>query len=316
MFYSIYIKINIKKKMKDPNMIRATNQFQTIIDRYKRNNKLKKVKNSLNSLFVKDLNQVRNYNNFSDEEYMINEIKNENKIKNDKSLKNKYKLSNYSNMNLSNEKISKDLFFYYRNKIEERNNNLNQNNNKIPNLRYNSASFRMDSGKRSIDSSQTLNSKRRKSNFTLILPLINSRNNNYNLNKKNLSNNRSFISDDDTINIINFPQTDQNNKTEISKEIEKEENKNNKKKEKNVFLKYSKINTYNIKNNNFYKMNINNILKNLRMKKSEKELFYKLNLPLIENDIFNKINKVTKKSETISKNINYLSTEGNIAFEN
>ena len=52
------------------------------------------------------------------------------------------------------------------------------------------------------------------------------------------------------------------------------------------------------------------------MKKAEKELFYKLNLPLIENDIFNKINNVAKKSENITKNINYISTEGNIAFEN
>ena len=93
-------------------MIRATNQFQAIIDRYKNKNKKVKNKYSLNTLFVKDLNKIKGINNFSDEEeYMINEIKNENKIRNEKLFKNNNEFSNIYNRSISNEKISKDIFF-------------------------------------------------------------------------------------------------------------------------------------------------------------------------------------------------------------
>ena len=134
-------------------MIRATNQFQKIIDKYQNSLKNIKVKYTLNSLFVKDLNQIKNYNNFSDEEeYIINEIKNENKIKNDKIFNNNNnKNSNFPNVNLSNEKISKDIFFYYRNKLDKKEIN-NQIINKKINFRYNSANQRINSGKKSVDS--------------------------------------------------------------------------------------------------------------------------------------------------------------------
>ena len=303
--------------MKDLKMIRATNQFQTIIDRYKKNNKKVKEKDSLNTLFVKDLNKIKNFSNFSDEEeYMINEIKNENKIRNEKLIKNNNEISSFPNRNISSEKISKDIFFYYRNKL----NKINNDNNNLRNygqisLRNKSACQRINSGKRSVESYNTRNSnsKRRKSNNSLILPLIYSRN--YN-NMKGLNNNKSFISDEDTTNIVSFNQSEKNNKTEASEEIENEVCKNIKRNEKNMFYKYSKNNNNKYIENNYYKLSIKDLLNNFRMKKTEKELFYKLNLPLIENDIFNKIHNVTKKSENISKKINYISTEGNIAYEN
>ena len=303
--------------MKDLKMIRATNQFQTIINRYQMNNKKVKKKDSLNTLFVKDLNKIKGFSNFLDEEeYMINEIKNENKIRNEKLIKNNNEISSFSNRNISNEKISKDIFFYYRNKLNKDNNakNILRNYEQIS-LRNKSASQRVNSGKRSVESFNTRNSnsKRRKSNNSLILPLIYSRN--YN-NMKSLNNNKSFISDEDTTNIVSFNQSDKNNKTEASEEIENEVSRNIKRNEKNMFYKYSKNNNNKYKENNFYKLSIKDLLNNYRMKKEEKELFYKLNLPLIENDIFNKIHNVTKKSENISKKINYISTEGNIAYEN
>ena len=133
---------------------------------------------------------------------------------------------------------------------------------------------------------------------------------------KSLNNNKSFISDEDTTNIVSFNQSDKNNKSEASEEIENEISKNIKRNEKNMFYKYSKNNNNKYKENNFYKKSIKDLLNNYRMKKREKELFYMLNLPLIENDIFNKMHNVTKKSENISKKINYISTEGNIAYEN
>ena len=303
--------------MKDLKMIRATNQFQTIIDRYKKNNKKVKEKDSLNTLFVKDLNKIKGFSNFSDEEeYMINEIKNENKIRNEKLIKNNNEISSFPNRNISNEKISKDIFFYYRNKLNKVNNGYNDlRNYEQISLRNKSASQRVNSGKRSVESYNTRNSnsKRRKSNKSLILPLIYSRN--YN-NMKSLNNNKSFISDEDTTNIVSFNQSDKNNKSEASEEIENEISKNIKRNEKNMFYKYSKNNNNKYKENNYYKLSIKDLLNNFRMKKTEKELFYKLNLPLIENDIFNKIHNVTKKSENISKKINYISTEGNIAYEN
>ena len=303
--------------MKDLKKIRATNQFQAIIDRYQKNKKKVKGKDSLNTLFVKDLNKIKGFSNFSDEEeYMINEIKNENKIRNEKLIKNNNEISSFPNRNISNEKISKDIFFYYRNKL----NKVNNGNNDLRNyeqisLRNKSASQRVNSGKRSVESYNTRNSnsKRRKSNKSLILPLIYSRN--YN-NMKSLKNNKSFISDEDTTNIVSFNQSDKNNKSEASEEIENEISKNTKRNEKNMFYKYSKNNNNKYKENNFYKLSIKDLLNNYRMKKREKELFYMLNLPLIENDIFNKMQNVTKKSENISKKINYISTEGNIAYEN
>ena len=303
--------------MKDLKKIRATNQFQAIIDRYQKNKKKVKGKDSLNTLFVKDLNKIKGFSNFSDEEeYMINEIKNENKIRNEKLIKNNNEISSFPNRNISNEKISKDIFFYYRNKLNKANNGNNdlRNYGQIS-LRNKSASQRVNSGKRSVESYNTRNSnsKRRKSNKSLILPLIYSRN--YN-NMKSLKNNKSFISDEDTTNIVSFNQSDKNNKSEASEEIENEISKNIKRNEKNMFYKYSKNNNNKYKENNFYKLSIKDLLNNYRMKKREKELFYMLNLPLIENDIFNKMHNVTKKSENISKKINYISTEGNIAYEN
>jgi hypothetical protein len=303
--------------MKDLKKIRATNQFQAIIDRYQKNKKKVKGKDSLNTLFVKDLNKIKGFSNFSDEEeYMINEIKNENKIRNEKLIKNNNEISSFPNRNISNEKISKDIFFYYRNKLNKVNNGYNDlRNYEQISLRNKSASQRVNSGKRSVESYNTRNSnsKRRKSNKSLILPLIYSRN--YN-NMKSLKNNKSFISDEETTNIVSFNQSDKNNKSEASEEIENEISKNIKRNEKNMFYKYSKNNNNKYKENNFYKLSIKDLLNNYRMKKREKELFYMLNLPLIENDIFNKMHNVTKKSENISKKINYISTEGNIAYEN
>ena len=303
------------KKMKGLKMIRATNQFQTIIDRYEKSRKKKKKLDSLNTLFIKDLKQIKSHNNFSDEEYMINEIKNINKKKNERISK-IYKINSNEDM-MTNEKISKDIFFYYRNKLNKNvNNNVEkQRNNGNLNYRYNSAINRIDSGKRSIESSYTRQSHRRKSNISLILPIINHKN--YNFNKNNLSNNRSFISDEDTTNIINFLQSDKNIQNEPTEEIEKEEIKtNNNKKDKKLFYKYSELDNNKKNKNKMHINNFNDILKNLRMKKCEKELICKLNLPLIKNDIFNKINNVTRKSQNIYKSINYLSTEGNIAYEN
>ena len=290
--------------MKNITMIKTTNQFQTIIDKYHTNFRRKKPKASLNSLFVKDLNTIKNFNNYSnEEEYMMNEIKNEKKVKN---IKNNNK---YSHLSMSNDKISKDLFFYYKNKLNDKKNNNERkgiNNNNIY-LRYNSASHRINSGNRSensISSIHSRNSKRKNENSSLILPLINDRSYNYNYSRNNQNNNRYLFLEDDTNN-KSIPQSEK--KTEFSEEINNDGNKNNQ------FLKHYKRC---INKNEFKTIDIKDFIKNMRIEKGEKEILYKLHLPLLKNDLFNKINKVTEKSENISKNINYLYSEGNIYYEN
>ena len=292
-------------------MIRATNQFQTIIDRYQKSLKRRKSKDSLNSLFVKDLKQVKGFNNFSDEEYMISEIKNENKIKNENILRNNKKYSNYSNNNLSHEKISKDIFFYYRNKINEKNNHINSNKNTNFNLRVNSASYRINSGKKSnisIASSYSRTTKRKKSSISLILPLIYPKN--LIFNQYNKKNNKSYISDDEaSANLLSWDKSETNLKTDINEGRNYDIN-NNKKPAKNSII------NDNLNKKKFNVLSIREIIKNIRMRKCEKELLYKQYIPLYENDIFIKINNVNKKSNLIKKNINYLSSEGNLAYEN
>ena len=304
--------------MKGLNMIRATNKFQDIIDRYHRNSNSKllnqkKLKNSLNYLFLQDLNQVRQHKNFSDEEYMINEIKNENKKKNENNMKNNINYVKTPEFNGSNEKISKDIFFYYRKKIDE-NNGKNNRQNKSNIFRYNPASHRLLSGKISeisVSTSKTRNQSRKKSNASLVLPLICSRNYNSKINKNN---NKSFISDDDTIvNMMNYPQYEKNIQTEISVDIHNDSIKNEK--DMNNLYKYK--NNYDIskRRNKSNTIEVENLLK--KFGKKNKSIFYKIQLPFIlHNDIYNKINNVTKKSENISKSIHYISTEGNIAYEN
>ena len=183
------------------------------------------------------------------------------------------------------------------------------------NLRYNSASRRLNSGKTSdisINTSQTKNTIKTKSNASLILPIIYSRNYQNKIYKNN--NSKSFISDDDTIiNIINYPQPDKNIQTEISEDINNDLSKNEK--EKNNLFRY-KVNSDTIKRrNNSNTLNVDKLLR--KIKKEKQNIFYRVQLPFIlENDIYNKISKVTQKSENISKNINYISTEGNLAYEN
>ena len=304
--------------MKDLNMIRATNKFQDIIDRYHKNNNSKllsqkKLKNSLNYLFLQDLNQVRKHKNFSDEEYMINEIKNENKKKTDNKMKNNINYIKSPELNISNEKISKDIFFYYRKKIEENSEKDNRQNN-INNFRYNAPSHRLISGKLSAisnNTSKTRNQSRKKTNPSLVLPLINSRNYDSKFNKYN---NKSFISDDETIaNIMNNQQSEKYMPTEISIDINNDSLKNEKDRS-NIYN--SRINKdISKRRNKSNTIEVENLLKNSG--KKNKSIFYRIQLPfIIHNDIYNKINKVTQKSENISKSINYISTEGNIAYEN
>jgi len=311
--------------MKSLKMIKSTDKFKLIMERYNRNEdkiaQQKKFKSSLNARFINDLNEVKRFRNFSDEQYVLNEIKNENDIKNEKKLnsfdkqKSKEKQTNNSNKFIRSEKINKDIFFYFRDKIYEKK-NINKKNDgkdyldsymraKVPNYRIVSSKR---SDEQSMSSNQSKKSNIRSSNDKLlILPAICSRRS---MKRSNQNKSNSYISiDENTSQIISILPSDKNIKTEASEEIKSIEGN----KDKNNFRKYNKIKSQ--KNeNNFNTLNVKQILKNYR--NSRESLLIKLQLPLVQNDIFNKINKVTSNSKNISKSINHLSTEGNLAYEN
>lgn len=311
--------------MKSLKMIKSTDKFKLIMERYNRNEdkiaQQKKFKRSLNARFINDLNEVKRFRNFSDEQYVLNEIKNENDIKNEKKLnsfdkqKSKEKQTNNSNKFIRSEKINKDIFFYFRDKIYEKKNI----NKKIDGkdyldsyMRAKVSNYRIVSSKRSDEQSMSSNQSK-KSNIRssndklLILPAICSRRS---MKRSNQNKSNSYISiDENTSQIISILPSDKNIKTEASEEIKSIEGN----KDKNNFRKYNKIKSQKNKNN-FNTLNVKQILKNYR--NSRESLLIKLQLPLVQNDIFNKINKVTSNSKNISKSINHLSTEGNLAYEN
>lgn len=311
--------------MKSLKMIKSTDKFKLIMERYNRNEdkiaQQKKFKRSLNARFINDLNEVKRFRNFSDEQYVLNEIKNENDIKNEKKLnsfdkqKSKEKQTNNSNKFIRSEKINKDIFFYFRDKIYEKKNI----NKKIDGkdyldsyMRAKVSNYRIVSSKRSDEQSMSSNQSK-KSNIRssndklLILPAICSRRS---MKRSNQNKSNSYISfNENTSQIISILPSDKNIKTEASEEIKSIEGN----KDKNNFRKYNKIKSQKNKNN-FNTLNVKQILKNYR--NSRESLLIKLQLPLVQNDIFNKINKVTSNSKNISKSINHLSTEGNLAYEN
>jgi len=311
--------------MKSLKMIKSTDKFKLIMERYNRNEEKiaqeKKLKSSINNRFINDLNEVRRIRNFSDEQYVLNEIKNENDIKNEKKLnsydkqKSKAKQTNNTKKFIRSEKINKDIFFYFRDKIYEKK-NINKKINgkdyfdsymrdKVPNYRIVSSKR---SDENSISSNQSKKSNIRSSNDKLlILPAICSRKS---MKRSNQNKSNSYISiDENTSQMVSILPSDKNIQTEASEEIKSMEGN----KDKNKFRKNNKINPQQ-KENNFNTLNVKQILKNYR--NSRQNLLIKLQLPLLQNDIFNKINKVTNNSKNISKIINHLSTEGNLAYEN
>jgi len=311
--------------MKSLKMIKSTDKFKLIMERYNRNEEKiaqeKKLKSSINNRFINDLNEVRRIRNFSDEQYVLNEIKNENDIKNEKKLnsydkqKSKAKQTNNTKKFIRSEKINKDIFFYFRDKIYEKK-NINKKINgkdyfdsymrdKVPNYRIVSSKR---SDENSISSNQSKKSNIRSSNDKLlILPAICSRKS---MKRSNQNKSNSYISiDENTSQMVSILPSDKNIQTEASEEIKSMEGN----KDKNKFRKNNKINPQQ-KENNFNTLNVKQILKNYR--NSRQNLLIKLQLPLLQNDIFNKINKVTNNSKNISKSINHLSTEGNLAYEN
>ena len=164
--------------MKNPKVTNHTGVFQSMIDNYRKNSSnilyQRKLAKSLNNYILKDINNVKIKDNFSDEDYFINEIKLENKKKSNANLSQNTneKVPDISN-NSSTDKINKDIFFYYKYEINGRNKNgINSKKNLKKELKTLKSRNTLDSAKKSCSS------YRKNSLETIILPLINSNNGN------------------------------------------------------------------------------------------------------------------------------------------
>ena len=275
--------------MKNQKMEKHTGVFQSLIENYRKNTSnilyQRKLAKSLNNYILKDINKVKINDNFSDEDYFINEIKLENKMKSKVNLSQNIneKVSDISN-NPTTDKINKDIFFYYKYEINGRNKNEKNNKQK---LKKELKSFKSHN---TIDSAKKSYSSYRKNSLnTIILPLINSKNGYYKTPYKQYYT------------------------------IAKEEEPNKKTKSRNYErIKYSskrRVENYlNYEKESFNHINKENLLN--AIKNYPHNHILKLHLPLVTNNIFNKINQVSDISKNISRNINYLSNEEKIKVEN
>ena len=286
--------------MKKPQIIKHTRIYQSIMDKYMKNksNILAKRKSgkSINSYILKDLNLLKNKEIFSDEDYFINEIKMENKLKSKiaQSKNNKDINTEIPNNNSNPNKITKDLFLYYKFQINGRNQNRKNNDNlKQLNTDINSKE-RIKSPKslHTINSAKRSVLSRRKSSVAnLILPLINSKGGKYfTPYKKNC---QTIPNDDDL--------TDKKAKSENYERI-----KYSSRKRKQNYLNYE--------NKYFNQINEEYLLKNF--KHYPENTLLKLKLPVVTNKIFNKMNILKVISQNISKKINFFSNEEKQKAEN
>ena len=281
--------------MKKPKIIKHTGVFLSMIENYRKSTSKilyqRKLDKSLNNYLLKDINKVKIKDNFPDEDYFINEIKLENKMKNRiKPLQNDSnkvpELTNHS----YNDKINKNIFFYYKYQINGRNENKENNKQK---LKKELKSLKSIKSHNTISSAKKSNSSYKKYSLaTIILPQINSNNGNNKTPYKIQS--KTIIEEDD----------DEPKKKIRSRNYERIKLSGKRRVEN--YLSYEK--------DIFNYINKENLLNAIRNYPHNQLL--KLKLPLVTSNIFNKINEVSDISKSISRNINCLSNEEKIKAEN
>ncbi len=275
---------------KKPKIEKHTSIFQSMMENYRKSTSKtiaeRRAKISLKSNILDELQHVKNRENFSDEDYLINEIKFQNHLKDEnKELNhNSENISSIRNKKEYMAKITKDIFFYYKYQINRKNNNL-ENKKQTININNINKKKRIQSpiySVKSIASAKKSSKSCRKSVAkNLILPLINKGYLQYKTPYKNYY--EEDIKSEKNDRII------QSGRRRIAN-----------------YLNYEK--------NDFNTIDAENLLK--RMKHNKNNLFYKLKLPLLTNKINSEISKVKMISKNISRNINHFSTEGQLAIEN
>ena len=278
--------------MKKPKIIKHTGQFQSMIDKYRKDTDQflikRKLANSLNNYFLGEIYNVKSKENFSDADYFINEIKFENKIKSkqEQNKLNKDKIQKISDNKAYTNKIAKDIFFYYKNQVNGR----NKTNKKIKRINlHNSERIKSPKSIHTINSAKKSNrSYKTSSDSTINLPLIYP-------NNKYLTPARHHY------------KTIENEVSDIDGNI---------KSEKSARIKFSGKSR--MENYLKYQPNyINFIDEKLLLKKLHlpKNLLWKIKLPFVSNKIFNKVEEVADISKSISRNINHLSDERKAEIE-
>ena len=275
--------------MKKPKIIKHTGQFQSMIDKYRKDTDQflikRKLANSLNNYFLGEIYNVKSKENFSDADYFINEIKFENKIKSkqEQNKLNKDKVQKISDNKAYTNKIAKDIFFYYKNQVNGRN-KTNKKNKKI-NL-HNSERIKSPKSIHTINSAKKSNrSYKTSSDSTINLPLI-------------YPNNKYLTP------VRHHYKTIENEVSDIDGNIKSARIKFSGKSRMENYLKYQP---------NY----INFIDEKLLLKKLHlpKNLLWKIKLPFVSNKIFNKVEEVADISKSISRNINHLSDERKAEIE-
>ena len=283
--------------MKKPKIIKHTGVFLSMIENYRKSTSKilyqRKLDKSLNNYLLKDINKVKIKDNFPDEDYFINEIKLENKMKNRiKPLQNDTnkvpELTNHS----YNDKINKDIFFYYKYLINRRNENKENNKQK---LKKELKSLKSIKSHNTINSAKKSNSSYKNYSLaTIILPQINSNNGNNKTPYKMQS--KTIVEEED--------DDDEHKKKIRSRNYERIKLSGKRRVEN--YLSYEK--------DIFNYINKENLLNAIRNYPHNHLL--KLKLPLVTSNIFSKINEVSDISKNISRNINCLSNEEKIKAEN
>ena len=279
--------------MKKPTIIKHTGIFQAMISKYqKESNKVlpkKKLSHSLNYYLLKDLNKVKNKENFSDKDYLINEIKFENDLKSKptQNSSNNSEASNISSFKINTDKITKDIFFYYKYKLNGKNENMKDKKNNELNSKLRIKSPKSVHSINSISIPRSNKSGRKSSVRNIILPLINRNNCKYYTPSKKYC--KTIVGEEEEDFDKNYQRI-------------KYSGRNNRKN----YLNYEK--------NSFNRINEQILLK--KIKKYPKNMIWKIKLPLVSNKIFNIIEEVNDISKNLSRNINYFYTQGKETIEN
>ena len=282
--------------MKEPKIIKHTGVFQSMIDKYhKYTSKIlakRKISESLTNHILKDLDQVKNKEYFRDEDYFINEIKTENEIKKkiEQSKINLQKKLKIANLKVYKNKISKNIFFYYKEYVNGKNKNKDKNIKMIGKGFEDKKRIISPKSVLSINSAKKSNNSFRKYSVpNLILPNIYSANDEH---------------QEDNKNIFKTIPTEEVNYAIQNKNYDR--------------IKYSgrrRVPNYlSYERNNFNQINEEYLLKKLHH--PVHNLLLDIKLPLVTNKIVNKLNEATDISKSISRDINHISNEQKTTAEN
>ena len=307
-------------------MNNETKVFKTIMNKYKRHKKKanlltfsRKQNLSLNAVFEREFGKLKPHQNFSDNEYIINEIKNENKRQKTYKVFETIDKKEYAferNRILKNEKYTRESFFNNRNKsfLHKKNNTIQQNslfNTESTFLTTSNSLFKRKIIPLPLIFNQTLtpafrtnyNNCKAESIFANDKNLFKKRIKVFGINKKNRFG--KTISKQKIKNFLFDTKTSLNSKNSTEGNISRD-SKYAKTKDGNLFLKNLKANDFSSK-----ALNFNSSKSSLNIRNIEKFSLYMMRT----QQILSEISKVAQSSKNLEKNINNYQKETNFLYK-